>query len=96
MKKEARREAIKAFREKARKKMGEGRKGIAAQVVAKDKESLKEGLKKAAEVVDEADEMEEMAHEAMESEEHEMMEDESEKDYESMSKEELIKLLKKS
>lgn len=57
---------------------------VAAKVIAKDPESLKEGLKKAADVVEE---QEEMMHD-----DHDM---EEAGEYEDLSKEELIKLLKK-
>lgn len=57
--------------------------GIAAQVVAKDPKSLKEGLKKAADVVEEKEDM------------LEDMGEEMDDDCENMSRDELLEYIKK-
>lgn len=91
MKHKAKKEALKNMRkslgsEYGKKMMGGG---IAAEVIAKDPESLKKGLKKAAEVVDKQEEI----MEPYESMDHEMMEECDEDSLMEMSKEELVEKL---
>lgn len=84
MKRKARKGALSKFKKLMQGMGGDGyEKGITAKVIAKDPESLKEGLEKAAEVVDYSEEM---------SDDYEMMDHGM--DYESYSKEDLIEMLK--
>ena len=84
MKDEARKHALKKLKGMLGKKL-QG--GISAKVVAQDPESLKAGLEKAAKIVEEKEEIFE-DYDEHESEEHMH-------DYDDMSRDELLALLKK-
>jgi hypothetical protein len=90
MKRMARRSMLEELRKEMRGLEGEGLSKVT--VAAKDPEDLKEGLEKAEEIVEDSEEMPEMAPEMA----SELMDDEEseEKDYDSMSREELLACVK--